>query len=78
MSWEKGGSALNSPNGRENVMVRGWLALLADITEGNVPCSPLTLNSKIKNCKVRVGKLPKRGGVEREERKLHHFIDVEP
>lgn len=32
----------------------------------------------MKNCKVRVGKLPKRGGVEREERKLHHFIDAEP
>lgn len=46
--------------------------------ERNFPCSPLRLNSKMKNCKVRVGKLPKRGGVEREERKLRHFIDAEP
>lgn len=38
-SWQKDGAELKSPNGRENVMVKGWSALFADITEREFFCA---------------------------------------
>jgi len=59
-------------------MAKDWSVLFEDISMRIFLFSLLRLNSKMKNCKVRAGKLQKRGDVEKKGRKLCHFINAEP